>query len=242
MGHTARSLGLALAVGTTLLDSNFPPGAARIEVETPYGNVDLLDAGSFLVLQRHGLDRYHAPHAIDHRANLTALAESSVDRILAISSTGSLHEEIAPGSWLAPDDFVAPDLGLSFFEDRRGHLIPVLDTDWRRAMLECLNGAGLPVADGGVYRQTPGPRFETAAEVRMLAQHADVVGMTMASECVLAAELGIAYAAACSVDNYANGVGEAPLTRERFEAGVAATQAQLLPCLQLALPELLAWA
>ena len=137
---------------------------------------------------------------------------------------------------------MAPDLGLSFFDDQRGHLIPALDSDWRRGAIECLAAAGLQVADGGVYRQTPGPRFETAAEVRMLAEHAHVVGMTMASECVLAAELGIAYAAVCSVDNYANGIGEAPLTREEFLAGVAATRAKLLACLRPAVPGLLAWA
>lgn len=48
----------------------------------------------------------------------------------------------------------------------------------------------------------------------MLAAFADVVGMTMASEATLAAELGIAYASVCTVDNYANGIAEKPLTYE----------------------------
>ena len=38
---------------------------------------------------------------------------------------------------------------------------------------------------------------------------------------MIAAELGLAYAAVCVVDNLANGVGEAELTVEEFEAGKA---------------------
>ena len=51
------------------------------------------------------------------------------------------------------------------------------------------------IRDQGLYWQSPGPRFETPAEVRLIANHADVVGMTMGSECVAACQLGLAYAA-----------------------------------------------
>ena len=76
-----------------------------------------------------------------------------------------------------------------------------------------------PIIDGGVYAQTRGPRFETPAEVRALARVADLVGMTVASECILATEVGLPYAAICVVDNLANGLGETRLTIEEFEAG-----------------------
>ena len=75
---------LAVSAGHTLIGSPFAANAQRVEVETLHGRVDLLDAGSYLVLQRHGLNRYRAPHAIDHRANLAALAESGIDRILGV--------------------------------------------------------------------------------------------------------------------------------------------------------------
>ena len=52
--------------------------------------------------------------------------------------------------------------------------------------------------------------------------------MTVASECVLAGELGIAYATICVVDNLANGVGGAPLAVEDFEAGKATNRERLL--------------
>jgi len=65
---------------------------------------------------------------------------------------------------------------------------------------------------GGVYAQTRGPRLETVAEVRALACAADLVGMTVASEATLAMELDMRFAAICTVDNYANGLGETALT------------------------------
>ena len=98
----------------------------------------------------------------------------------------------------------------------------------------------MELRDGGVYWQTIGPRFETPAEIRLLAAHADVVGMTVASECVLARELGLAYAAVCVVDNLANGVGDHPLTIEEFERGKAANRDRLLGALGAVVPELAA--
>jgi 5'-methylthioadenosine phosphorylase len=92
--------------------------------------------------------------------------------------------------------------------------------------------------DGGVYWQTVGPRFETAAEIRVIASHADVVGMTLAAECVVAGELGLPYAAICVVDNLANGVGEEPLSPEEVAAGAAANRERLIAGLEAVLPDL----
>lgn len=82
--------------------------------------------------------------------------------------------------------------------------------------------AGSPdVRDGGVYAETRGPRFETRAEIRMLAAFADVVGMTGASEATLLQERGIASAILAIVDNLAHGVGTEPLTLEGWERQAA---------------------
>jgi purine nucleoside phosphorylase len=62
--------------------------------------------------------------------------------------------------------------------------------------------------------------------------------MTIASECILAGELGIAYAAVCVVDNLANGVGDTPLTMAEFHAGAAANRARLVTALDAVLPAL----
>lgn len=216
-------------------------GAGRLRIETPRGAVDLLDAGSHLVLARHGVDSYTPAHLVDHPRNLSALLEAGCDRVLAVCSVGSLHPELTLGSFLCPSDFIAPGPIDAAHDDERGHVVPALDPVWRRLVLEAWDAATeIPVRERGVYWQSAGPRFETPAEVRLIARHADVVGMTMASECVAACELGLAYAAVCVIDNLANGVGEAPLTREEYEAGHAANRERLAAVLVALLPSLTA--
>lgn len=191
-----------------------------------------------VVLQRHGAaGAYVLPHRIDHAANLRSLAAAGCDRVLAICSVGSLYPGLAVGSLVCPHDFIALQVTVTGFEDRRGHATPGFDPDWRREVLAAWQGEGAgPLRDGGVYWQTNGPRFETPAEIGLIAAHADLVGMTLASECIVAGELGLRYAALCVVDNLANGVAARPLSpaelerdRERNVAGLAAGLAATLP-------------
>ena len=194
------------------------------------------------VLNRHGGEpadgSYVPPHRIDHAANLRSLRSAGCDRVLAVCSVGSLKEEIAVGSLVCPDDFIALQLGITTFDDARGHMPPGFDQEWRTRVLAARSGGAAPVEDGGVYWQTIGPRFETPAEIRLLAAHADVVGMTMASECVVAGELGLSYAAVCVVDNLANGVGAVALDIEELEADRAENAGRLAGALEALLPEL----
>jgi 5'-methylthioadenosine phosphorylase len=199
-----------------------------------------LSGAEAVVIQRHGLSGpYVPPHRIDHEANLRALLERGCDRVLAVCSVGSLKEEIAVGSLVCPDDFIAMQLGLTSFDDARGHVAPAFDPDWRERILAASRGGGAPgLMDGGVYWQTIGPRFETPAEVRLVAAHADVVGMTIASECVVAGELGLEYAALCVFDNLANGLGEDGLDVAAMEADRIANAARLRDGLAAVLPRL----
>jgi 5'-methylthioadenosine phosphorylase len=191
------------------------------------------------VLQRHGdAEGYVLPHEIDHEANLRSLREEGCDRVLAIGSVGSLREEIAVGSLLCPDDFIALQLTLTTIADAGAHMAPGFDPEWRGALLEAAATAGIELGDGGVYWQTNGPRFETPAEIRMMAPHAELVGMTLASECIVARELGLPYAAICVVDNLANGVGPAPLAVEEIEGVRDANATRLAEALDALLPEL----
>jgi 5'-methylthioinosine phosphorylase len=190
------------------------------------------------IVQRHGEGSYVLPHEIDHAANLRALAEQGCDRVLAIGSVGSLRAELPVGSVICPDDFIALHSGLSTFPDQRAHIAASFDPGWRREVLAAWEPGGTPARDGGVYWQTLGPRFETPAEIRLIAAHADVVGMTIASECVLACELGIAYAAICVVDNLANGISSQALSIARLEADRAANATLLREGLEAVLPRL----
>jgi len=190
------------------------------------------------IVQRHSGDPYVLPHEIDHEANLRALAEQGCDRVLAIASVGSLNADLPVGSLLCPDDFIALHVGISAFADERAHRAPAFDHAWRREVVEAWSASGMPLRDGGVYWQTIGPRFETPAEIRLIAAHAEVVGMTIASECVLAGELGLAYAAICVVDNLANGLGPAQISVAELERDRAANAALLRDGLEAVLPRL----
>lgn len=230
---------LAVVGGNSILGTGYPPGAELREVEVPGATVAVADVGSHVVLQRHGLGRYTLPHAIDNAANLDALRELGCDRVLAVGSVGGLRTELGIGTFLCPDDFIALHLRVSVLDDERGHRVPGFDRAWRARVIEAWSAADVvALVDGGVYWQTVGPRFETAAEIRLIAAHADVVGMTLAAECVVAGELGLPYAAICVVDNLANGVGEEPLSAEEVAAGAAANRERLIAALDAVLPGL----
>jgi 5'-methylthioinosine phosphorylase len=193
-----------------------------------------------VAIQRHGSGAsYVLPHRIDHRANMRALKEAGCHRVLAIGSVGSLRPELAPGSLVVPDDFIA--LGLpptTSLEGPGAHLMAGLDPGLRERIVDVLAGGGIEACDGGVYWQTAGPRFETPAEVRLIASHAEVVGMTVGAECAAACELGLAYAALCSVDNLANGVAGEEVSLETVDANRAAGRELLASALTTLLPSL----
>jgi 5'-methylthioadenosine phosphorylase len=218
----------------------FPDGARRRPAHGARGAVTALDAGVYLVLSRHGLDDYSPAHLVDHARNLLALQAAGCDRVLALSSVGSLRVEHPVGTFLAPDDFIALQRpAQSVFDDSRCHVIPGFTEPWRSRVVEAWSAVtDEPLVDGGVYWQSNGPRFETPAEIRFVAPHADVIGMTAASECVVANEIGIDYATVCIVDNVANGLRAQVLTREEFETNKAANQRRVVSVLAALAPEL----
>jgi purine nucleoside phosphorylase len=196
-----------------------------------------LAAPAWTAIERHGVGEYVLPHEIDHVANLRRVVDAGADRVLAICSVGGAQPQFGPGTFLCPDDFIALGPSPTALEGRRAHTVPGFDEPWRARVLErWAEVAEPPLVEGGAYWQSIGPRLETVAEVRLIAQHADVVGMTMGSECTVARELGLAYAAICVVDNYANGVGEESLTLAELEAGRAQNQERLSAALDAVLP------
>jgi len=192
------------------------------------------------IVQRHGGPDlpYVLPHEIDHAANLRSLAEQGCDRVLGIGSVGSLKLDLPVGSFVCPHDFIGLQLGISSLDDATAHRTPGFDRAWRGEVLAAWDGEQVPLRDGGVYWQTVGPRFETPAEIRLLGTHADLVGMTIAAECIVAGELGLSYAAVCIVDNLANGIGAAPLSVAAIEADRVANAIRLREALTTLLPQL----
>jgi len=217
----------------TILGSN-ATGAGGAEV------VAVAERHGAVVLQRHGdAEGYRLPHLIDHAANMRSLAEAGCDRVLAICSVGSLDAGLGVGSLVCPHDFIALQVTVTSFDDARGHATPGFDVTWRGEVLAAWEAGGAgALRDGGVYWQANGPRFETPAEIRLIAAHADLVGMTLASECIVAGEMGLAYAAVCVVDNLANGVAAEPLSPAELERDRQRNASRLRDDLDAALPTL----
>ncbi|MDD3622486.1 MAG: MTAP family purine nucleoside phosphorylase [Methanofollis sp.] len=201
---------LGIIGGTSLLYCDLPPLEEKT-VWTPYGPTTV-HIGEIALMLRHQANR--PPHQINYQAQMAALALCGVDQVVAFGSVGSLKPLIQPGTVMLPTDYLSLTDIPSFHNHAIEHVMPALDLD----LVRQISGA-VPTAEvGGTYAQTRGPRIETISEVRALAEIADIVGMTVASEATLARELEIPFAAVCTVDNYANGLSDEVLTYEHILA------------------------
>lgn len=184
------------------------------EVDTRYGRVAMLLLEKIAFVPRHGRESNIPPHKVNHKANLSAFKEKGIERIIGVNSAGSLDYEIAPPAIMIPHDYIGLWDNATIYDDKIAHVVPGLDEELRQDILSFAEIYELGAMDSGVYMQTTGPRLETKAEVKMLSKFADIVGMTLANEATLAKELGLRYASICSVDNYAHGITDEPLTND----------------------------
>ena len=188
-------------------------------VETPFGDapeVSLfkLNGKDVAFIPRHMSNHNIPPHIINYRANIWALKELGVKKIISTNSVGSLDSNLGPGTILIPNDFIDfTKMRISTFYDKNVVHIDVTNPyceTVRKAII-----ASADVHDGGVYVCTEGPRFETSAEIRMFQKlGGTVVGMTGLPEAVLARELEMCYASICLISNYAAGISDKELTTE----------------------------
>jgi 5'-methylthioadenosine phosphorylase len=231
---------LCLIHGNSLPEGADPIEGKRVTVDAGAAlPVEATDGGEIVGIARHGFDRSIPAHLVDHKANIRAVCELGCDRVLALGSAGSLDEDLKVGTLICPDDFYAPEVAPSFYRDVRGHSVPGFDAEWRRVVINAWDSlTETKLADGGIYAQTLGPRFETPAEVRALGEVADMVGMTIAAEAVLAGEAALAYAAVCAIDNWANGVLDKRLTVDEYRRGRDRNARVVAECLRYVLPAL----
>jgi 5-methylthioadenosine/S-adenosylhomocysteine deaminase len=143
---------------------------------------------------------------------------------------GSLKPSIGVGALLVCDDFWCPADLRRVYPDFRAHFMPGFDAALRDAVVAAVRAAGHHPLPHGTYGNAAGPRFETKAEIRMMAAYADVVGMTAAHEATATGEVGLPYAILCCVDNFANGVGQEALTLDAFHAAQAANLVTVEAC------------
>ena len=161
--------------------------------------------------------------------------------MLALGSAGGLHGHLGPGTVLVPDDFLALTTYPTFHDTTDGYRMAAIDPTWRARVVEAWREAtATPFVDGGTYAMVRGPRFETPAEIRLLATFADLVGMTWPAECILAGEAGLPYAVICKVDNLANGVEGHAASVEEYRERTAADAERLAADLVAVVDRLLA--
>ncbi len=213
---------IAIIGGSNLFESKVLQQTQNEIIRTPYGPVTAYYTGKAMLIQRHGIQN-DPPHKINHEANLSAVKMRKVDRVLAINSVGSLKREIAPGTCCMVRDFISFYNIPTIDTESRIHITPVMSQEINKKVNECMNGP-LPEV---VYWQTTGPRFETPAEIRLMAEFADVVGMTLGSEATIACELELEYASVCMVDNYANGIAPTLLDFDAFNKLVEHNQSEM---------------
>ncbi|MCX6662298.1 MAG: MTAP family purine nucleoside phosphorylase [Euryarchaeota archaeon] len=187
----------------------------KIKVQTPYGDVMVyaskLGAHDLFFIHRHGEQSNLPPHQINHRGNIQAFASSHVSCILSVGTVGSMKKEIRPGDLVIPHDFidVTKSRSQTFFDEKRVHvdMTEPFCSSLREALLQsCDKTRDVTFHEKGVYLVTEGPRLETAAEIKLYSMVADIVGMTMVPEVVLAREKGICFASLCLVCNMAAGL------------------------------------
>jgi 5'-deoxy-5'-methylthioadenosine phosphorylase len=166
-------------------------------------------------LARHGRDHDIAPHAVNYRANVWALRDAGVQRVIAVNAVGGISADCPPGTLVVPDQLIDYSWGRAHsFCD--GTAMPLEHVDFtepycasvREWLLWAGAAAGVEPRDGGIYAATQGPRLETAAEIDRFARDGcDIVGMTGMPEAALARELKLDYACCAVVVNWAAGRG-----------------------------------
>jgi 5'-methylthioadenosine phosphorylase len=208
-------------------------------IDTPYGEptaaVRIGTVGDRRVafLPRHGADHEFPPHKINYRANLWAMHELEVSRVLGPCASGSLQAHIAPGDFVVCDQLVDRTSGRrhTFFDGPEAYHAGFADPycpELRAVAVEAGRAEGITTHDGGTVVVVEGPRFSTRAESQWYGRQGwEVINMTQHPEAVLARELGLCYATIALVTDYDVGVdGEdhEPVTQEQvfafFEANV----------------------
>ncbi|MEW6049326.1 MAG: S-methyl-5'-thioadenosine phosphorylase [Bacillota bacterium] len=205
--------------------SGFYSIADRVEevwVETPYGppsdRVAILTVGDRRVvfLPRHGRDHRYPPHRINYRANLWAMKELGVKRVIGPCAAGSLQPDIPPGTFVICDQFVNRTWGRAdtFFDGPVTTHVSAADPycpELRRVAIRTCERLGIAHRGEGTVVVVQGPRFSTRAESREFRQHGwHVINMTQYPEVMLARELGMCYLNISLITDYDVGLEGEP--------------------------------
>lgn len=218
---------VAFISGTSIVNSTLFSSWEVKTVETKYGPVRYKFRGEQALINRHGYGAPLPPHSINYRANIAALGALGFEDIVSLNSVGSLKRDLPPGTLVSCSDYVCFQQGpVTFFDDElkggapgiANNLIPQLVAELAPEFM---------IQTGKVYVQMRGPRFETKAEIRVVKEWGDVIGMTAAHEADLCTEIGLRYNSLALIDNYANGLEGTEIDFVKFKELVKDNQARV---------------
>lgn len=223
----------------------------REVVRTPYGEpsapmvIGELAGHEVLFLPRHGSGHTIPPHEINYRANIWALKQSGVSKVVAVNAVGGISPDYcAPGSLVIPDEIIDYTWGRAhtFFGSDLKQVTHVdfsfpYCEDLRRDLVRAAERSQLAACGRGCYGATQGPRFETAAEIRRMERDGcDIVGMTGMPEAALARELELCYASIAVVVNPAAGKVTEPISLKEIERFLESGMSNVRLLLENAIP------
>lgn len=197
---------------------SFLENVEEIEMDTPYGKPsDKIALATFhgkkiAFIPRHGKNHQFPPHMVPYRANLWAMKELGVKKIIGPTASGSLQANIKPGDFVICDQFVDRTTGRkdTFFDGpQTKHISPAHPYcfELRKIAIESGNKIGITVHEKGTVVVIQGPRFSTVAESRWFSKMGwEVINMTQYPEGYLARELGICYANIALITDYDAGL------------------------------------
>ncbi|HEY3486693.1 MAG TPA: S-methyl-5'-thioinosine phosphorylase [Gammaproteobacteria bacterium] len=219
-------------IGGTTLGNLQQAGKTRTEnIVTPFGDpssaytIIEFNGVELVFLSRHGTQHSIPPHLINYRANVWGMQQLKAEAVIAFATVGGITQTMLPGSLVVPDQLIDYTHGRSdtfydreFSIERHIDFTNPYDEKLRQKLLIAARQAGLQVMSRATYGVTQGPRLETAAEIRRMAQDGcDLVGMTGMPEAALARELNLPYACCAVVVNSAAGLA-AEITIDEIRA------------------------
>jgi 5'-methylthioadenosine phosphorylase len=222
-----------------------------VEVDTPYGKpsappvVGEVGGRSVAFIPRHGLKHQFPPHTVPYRANVWAMKELGVQRILGPNACGSLQEHVKPGDFVVCDQLVdrTRTRPHTFYDGPETTHISFADPycpTMREVTIRTGGELGISMHDRGTVVVIEGPRFSTRAESAWFkAAGWEVINMTQYPEAPLARELELCYANISLITDYDVGVeGIAPVTHEEVVRVFGENNAKLRDLLFAVIPEL----
>jgi len=194
----------------------------EMEVSTPYGKPsDKVALGEIAgrkvaFIPRHGKTHEYPPHKIPYKANLWAMKQLGVTRIIAPAAVGSLQARVKPGDFVVCDQFVDRTncRADTFYDGKPVTHISCADPycpELGKIAVQAAKKLGVTVHEKGTVVVIQGPRFSTRAESNWFrGQGWEVINMTQYPEVVLSRELEICYANVSLVTDYDVGLEGAP--------------------------------